>query len=135
MRLVHRHSQSLAPPKIADLNAKFDGILGLAFPVISRNPDVPALIPHLKEKGILKNEVFSFFLGDNADGELSIGGYDKSKMQGDVTWVDLAFPGYWLVGQRVNFAIVVLSISSRVVLTATPPLLCTGRHGSSQIWG
>jgi hypothetical protein len=79
------------------LKAKFDGILGLAFPVISRDPGVNTLIPNLKAKGVMNDAIFSFYLGDNSDGELAIGGYDKDRMQGDITWVDLAYPAYWLV--------------------------------------
>jgi len=79
------------------LNAKFDGILGLAFPLISRNPGVNTLIPNLKAKGVMEDAMFSFYLGDESDGELAIGGYDDSRMQGDITWVDLAYPAYWLV--------------------------------------
>ena len=36
--------------------------------------------------------MFGFFLGDNADGELTVGGYDEAKIQGEITWVDLLKP-------------------------------------------
>lgn len=76
--------------------AKFDGILGLAFPTISRDPGVNTVIPNLKEKGHLDEAMFAFYLGDEADGELTIGGYDETKFEGDITWVDLITPTYWL---------------------------------------
>lgn len=92
------------------LKAKFDGILGLAFPSISRNPGVNTLIPNLKAKGVMEKSIFSFYLGDNKDGELAIGGYDPDRMQGEITWVDLAYPGYWLVEmQSVKFGDSVIS--------------------------
>ncbi|EJK62055.1 hypothetical protein THAOC_17352 [Thalassiosira oceanica] len=78
--------------------AKFDGILGLAFPILSRDrdPGVNTVIPNLKEKGKLKKAMFAFYLGDNSDGELTIGGYDDTKFEGSITWVDLISPTYWL---------------------------------------
>jgi len=76
--------------------AKFDGILGLAFPTISRDPGVNTIIPNLKEKGHLDEAMFAFYLGDESDGELTIGGYDETKFEGDITWVDLITPTYWL---------------------------------------
>lgn len=92
------------------LKAKFDGILGLAFPKISRNPGVNTLVPNLKAKGVMEKAIFSFYLGDEKDGELAIGGYDTDRMQGDITWVDLAYPAYWLVEmQGVKFGDTVVS--------------------------
>lgn len=76
--------------------AKFDGILGLAFPTISRDPGVNTVIPNLKEKGHLDKAMFAFYLGDESDGELTIGGYDGTRFEGSITWVDLISPTYWL---------------------------------------
>jgi len=77
-------------------NSKFDGILGLAFPSISRDPGVNTVIPNLKENGDLDKAVFAFFLGDEVDGELTIGGWDENRFSGDINWVDLVSPSYWL---------------------------------------
>jgi len=79
------------------LKAQFDGILGLAFPAISRDPGVNTLIPNLHASGAIEKSMFAFYLGDNADGELAVGGYDESKMKGDISWFNLARPAYWLV--------------------------------------
>ena len=78
--------------------AKFDGILGLAFPVLSRDhdPGVNTVIPNLKEQGLLDKAMFAFYLGDESDGELTIGGYDETRFEGSITWVDLIAPTYWL---------------------------------------
>lgn len=77
--------------------AKFDGILGLAFPSISQDPGVNTVIPNLKEKGGLDKAMFAFYLGDEADGELAIGGVNEDRMEGDINWVDVLTPAYWLV--------------------------------------
>ncbi|EED90965.1 predicted protein [Thalassiosira pseudonana CCMP1335] len=76
--------------------AKFDGILGLCFPVLSQDPGVSTVIENLVDNGSLEKPMFSFFLGNNADGELTLGGYDESRFEGDITWVDLVSPTYWL---------------------------------------
>jgi hypothetical protein len=77
--------------------AKFDGILGLAFPVLSQNPDAPTVLQNLIDQdSSISQHMFGFFLGDNANGELTIGGYDEDRISGDITWVDLAMPTYWV---------------------------------------
>lgn len=76
--------------------AKFDGILGLAFPVLSQDPDVPTVLKSLVDQKKVDAPQFGFFLGDNAPGELTIGGYDTEKIDGDITWVDVIEPAYWV---------------------------------------
>jgi len=84
--------------------AKFDGILGLAFDVISRDPGINTFVDNLKTIDGVDKSMFAFFLGDNAPGELAIGGYNEERMQGEINWVDLITPGYWLVGMdQVKF--------------------------------
>jgi len=94
--LTHLYSLFLTQPNPIDLKAKFDGILGLAFPSISRDPGVNTLIPNLHANGVLEKSMFAFYLGDNADGELAVGGYDESKCEGDISWFNLSRAAYWL---------------------------------------
>jgi len=104
--------------------AKFDGILGLAFPSLSRNPGVNTLIPNLKEQGVLERAMFAFYLGDEEDGELAVGGYDESKIVGDVTWVDLLTPSYWLVKMDgVRFGSAVISADSAGIMDTGTSLI------------
>jgi len=74
--------------------AKFDGILGLGFSSISVGG-----FPTIFEEAIKQNKVdqpiFSFYLGDNEDGELTFGGYDASKFEGDLEYVKLESATYW----------------------------------------
>lgn len=106
--------------------AKFDGILGLAFPAISKNPTVDALIPKLKKEGVLEKAMFAFYLGDNADGELSIGGYDESVVDGEITWVSLLSPAYWLAKMDM------VKFDGREIATDTAGIMDTG---TSLIYG
>mmetsp|Transcript_27263 Transcript_27263/g.47258 ORF Transcript_27263/g.47258 Transcript_27263/m.47258 type:complete len:439 (+) Transcript_27263:113-1429(+) len=78
-------------------NAKFDGILGFAYPNISRDPGVNTFISNLKENNVVDEGMFAFYLGDNSDGELAIGGYNPERMQGEINWVSLAYAAYWLI--------------------------------------
>lgn len=75
---------------------KFDGILGLAFPSISIDGTTTVLENAVQQKAI-PEPVFSFYLGDEADGELTFGGYDSTKFEGELEWVDLVSPTYWLI--------------------------------------
>ena len=70
----------------------FDGILGLGFDSISID-GTPTPFKNLIDQKQVEKGMFAFFLGDEADGELTIGGYDEAHMQGDLTWVPLEKAG------------------------------------------
>jgi len=74
----------------------FDGILGLAFPAISMD-GTTTILENAQQQKAIPEPVFSFYLGDEADGELTFGGYDSSKFEGELEWVDLLSPTYWLI--------------------------------------
>jgi hypothetical protein len=112
------------PP--SDGGAKFDGILGLAFPALSIDQDVNALIPNLKEEGVLEKAMFAFYLGNESDGELAVGGYDPSRMEDpdDITWVDLLSPAYWLAKMDgVKFGGTVISTNSAGIMDTGTSLI------------
>jgi len=79
---------------MAYLLGKFDGILGLAFDSISVD-GAPTVIGNAIGQGLLDQPVFSFYIGDNQDGELTIGGYDSTKFKGNLTYVPLMKTTYW----------------------------------------
>eukprot|EP00592_Proboscia_alata_P007898 CAMPEP_0194367042 /NCGR_PEP_ID=MMETSP0174-20130528/15148_1 /TAXON_ID=216777 /ORGANISM="Proboscia alata, Strain PI-D3" /LENGTH=348 /DNA_ID=CAMNT_0039142603 /DNA_START=416 /DNA_END=1462 /DNA_ORIENTATION=- len=74
----------------------FDGILGLAFPGISID-GTTTVLENAQLQNAIPEPVFSFYLGDNSDGELTFGGYDSSKFEGELTWIDVLEPTYWLI--------------------------------------
>jgi cathepsin D len=87
---------------------------------------VNTLIPNLKEQGVLERAMFAFYLGDEEDGELAVGGYNEARMSGDISWVDLIVPAYWLVRMdEVRFG-------SRTVSSGTAGIMDTG---TSLIYG
>lgn len=73
---------------------KFDGILGLGFTSISVG-GVPTIFEEAIKQNIVDQPIFSFYLGDNQDGELTFGGYDASKFEGDLEYVKLESATYW----------------------------------------
>ena len=78
------------------LLGKFDGILGLAFQSISVDNTIP-VFTQLVNNGVLNSDVFSFYLADNANGELVIGGYNPKHFTGNLQWVDLSSETYWQI--------------------------------------
>mmetsp|Transcript_1556 Transcript_1556/g.3150 ORF Transcript_1556/g.3150 Transcript_1556/m.3150 type:complete len:407 (+) Transcript_1556:110-1330(+) len=75
---------------------KFDGILGLGFTSISIDGATTVFENALKQNK-LDQPIFSFYLGDNAPGELTFGGYDSSKFEGDLNYVHLDAATYWQI--------------------------------------
>jgi len=73
---------------------KFDGILGLGFNTISIL-GVETPMDNAFEQGVIEKNMFAFYLGDNEDGELTIGGVDESRYVGDFHMVDLLEATYW----------------------------------------
>jgi hypothetical protein len=73
---------------------EIDGILGLGFTSISVD-GTPTVFENAIDQQAVDQPVFSFYLGDNAPGELVFGGYDASKMVGELTYVKLSSATYW----------------------------------------
>jgi hypothetical protein len=75
---------------------KFDGILGMAFGVLSVN-HVTTPFDNLVAQGSVDKAEFSFFLGNSndEDGELLLGGTDPNYYTGDITYVPLSAATYW----------------------------------------
>lgn len=75
---------------------KFDGIMGLAFRNISIDFINPVFID-MVEQGLVDEPVFAFFLSnsDGVDGEMDIGGADKDKYTGEITYTPVTEMNYW----------------------------------------
>ncbi|CAM9441166.1 unnamed protein product [Ascophyllum nodosum] len=79
---------------LAFILGKFDGIMGLAFDEISVE-GVPTPFGRLVEAGELDEPVFAFYLGNQKEGELIIGGTDPDHYIHDITYVPVSKKGYW----------------------------------------
>lgn len=80
------------------LKAQFDGILGLAFPALTQNPGVNTVVQNLLAENVIKSHVFSFYVGNNEDGEVAIGGMNEEIMKKEtLNCIDIMEPArYWL---------------------------------------
>jgi len=75
---------------------KFDGILGMGWDRICLNGTMPPF-HSLVNTGALADKVFAFYLGNQADGSLVLGGTDKAHYTGDFTYVPLKSEDYWRI--------------------------------------
>lgn len=76
------------------VTAKFDGVLGMAFTALARDETV-TVFENAILQGLIDQPIFAFYLGDYGPGELTLGGYDPSKFEGELNFVDLYRATYW----------------------------------------
>jgi cathepsin D len=85
-------------PGITFIAAKFDGILGMAYPTISVDNLKPVFNTML-DQGAITQPVFGFWLDRNPDdpngGELTLGGLDANHYVPPITWAQVTREGYW----------------------------------------
>lgn len=79
---------------VAYAAGKFDGILGLGWDSISVD-GLETPFHNLIDAGAVDQQVFAFKLGNNAVGELTIGGIDTKDFKGEINWVNLDSETYW----------------------------------------
>lgn len=79
--------------------AKFDGILGLSYPSISAGGETPVM-DNMMSQNLLGANIFSFYLsrGGQQGSELSFGGVDNTKYQGQIYWTPVTSETYWQIG-------------------------------------
>ncbi|XP_012599454.1 cathepsin D [Microcebus murinus] len=87
-------------PGITFIAAKFDGILGMAFPRISVNNVLPVFDNLMQQKLVDKN-IFSFYLNRDPNakpgGELMLGGVDEKYYKGSLTYLNVTREAYWQI--------------------------------------
>jgi hypothetical protein len=55
----------------------------------------PTVFENAIHQNAVEQPIFAFYLGNNGPGELTFGGYDPSKFEGDLTYVKLISATYW----------------------------------------
>jgi Eukaryotic aspartyl protease len=64
---------------------------------ISSIDGTPTVFENAIAQNVVDQPIFAFSLGDNQDGELTLGGYDASKFTGDLVTVPLTSATYWQI--------------------------------------
>lgn len=94
-------AEATSEPGLAFAFGRFDGILGLGYDTISVNRIVPPFY-NMMDQGLLDEPVFSFYLGDTANGdgdesEACLGGVNKAHYTGELIKIPLRRKAYWEV--------------------------------------
>jgi hypothetical protein len=84
--------------------------------------NVPTVFQNMYAQKLVPGNLFSFYLPsmDSVLGELTLGGYDKSKFTGDLTWVPLVSDTYWEVKLSS------LSVNGQSITSAAKAVIDTG---------
>merc|ERR1712024_173187 len=87
-------------PGLSFIAARFDGILGMAFPKISVD-GVPPVFNNMVDQGVVDAPVFSFWLNRNPNEELGgvmvLGGSDPTLYEGEMSYVNVDAADYWRI--------------------------------------
>uniref|UniRef100_A0A6Q2XQ85 Peptidase A1 domain-containing protein n=1 Tax=Esox lucius TaxID=8010 RepID=A0A6Q2XQ85_ESOLU len=86
-------------PTVPFGSAQFDGILGLSYPSLAVGQVTPVM-DNMMSQNLLQSDIFAFYLtgGGQQGSELSFGGVDQSKYEGQLNWIPVTAETYWQIG-------------------------------------
>ncbi|XP_008328413.1 napsin-A [Cynoglossus semilaevis] len=93
-------AEAVKQPGITFAVARFDGVLGMAYPSISVANVTPVFDKAMASK-LLPENIFSFYISRNLSaavgGELILGGTDPQHYSGDLHYVNVTRKAYWQI--------------------------------------
>ncbi|KIK33615.1 hypothetical protein CY34DRAFT_18260 [Suillus luteus UH-Slu-Lm8-n1] len=129
--------QSIGVASVSTGMDSMDGILGLGpvdltWGTVRNTEEVPTVMDNLYTQGMISSEVFGVFFspanaGDTS-GELTFGGYDQSKITGDVGYAHLTSTspaaGFWGVDESIDYGKTkILNDATGIIDTGTTLIL------------
>ncbi|XP_060759621.1 nothepsin [Neoarius graeffei] len=93
--------ESVYEPGMSFVMTRFDGVLGLGYPLLAEELGTPVFDNMMKQKKVEK-PMFSFYLSRNGSGialggELLLGGMDEEFFIPPINWVPVTLKGYWQI--------------------------------------
>jgi len=141
--VIDRQSIGVSSSQYDWLGNDLDGIFGLG-PIdltedtVTNTYEVPTVMDNLYAQRTISSEVLGIYFvpasADDTTGELTFGGYDNSKLQGDINYVPITSispaSNYWGVDQSISYeGVTILSQTAGIVDTGTTLILiANGMH-------
>ncbi|XP_062872990.1 napsin-A [Trichomycterus rosablanca] len=93
-------AEAVMQPGIVFAVARFDGVLGMAYPILSVGKVRPVFDSIMDEK-LLPQNIFSFYINRDptaeVGGELMLGGFDQQYFDGDLHYLNVTRRAYWQI--------------------------------------
>ncbi|KAI7872643.1 aspartic peptidase domain-containing protein [Spinellus fusiger] len=120
-------------------NTDADGIFGLAFPSISNSKQVTSVTQSMQRQGVINQAIVSFWIARTEDpeiGEITFGGSNPARYEGELKYVPVTTQGYWQVslsnvlvnGQPLMSTPVAAIVDTGTTEIIIPVDLCNGIH-------
>ncbi|KAI5608673.1 hypothetical protein C0J50_6567, partial [Silurus asotus] len=93
-------AEAVKQPGVVFAVARFDGVLGMAYPVLSVGGVRPVFDSIMAGK-LLQQNIFSFYINRDPKaeigGELMLGGFDQQYFDGDLHYLNITRKAYWQI--------------------------------------
>ncbi|XP_059806069.1 pepsin A-like [Hypanus sabinus] len=118
--------------------AKFDGILGLAYPNIASS-GATTVFDNMMAEHLVEKPMFAFYLTrqNGAEGsEVVFGGVDPNHYTGEIQWVPVTREGYWQIqveSVKINGQVVACSSGCQAIVDTGTSLIVGPTNGINTI--